>query len=91
MGYFRLNHLVPIPQANNLEELNEQLRSYCQQDERRRIAGKPMLVGEAMGIEREHLLPLAAEGFELAESIVDKNKPPHTPPPVQCEITAYPI
>src|SRR2546425_6892086 len=68
VGYFRRNHLVPVPQAQNLEELNQQLRSYCQQDEQRRIAGKPMLVGEAMRIEREHLLPLSAEGFELAET-----------------------
>jgi len=68
VGYFRRNHLVPIPQAKNLEELNEQLRSYCQQDEQRRIAGKAMPVGEALRIEREHLLPLAAEGFELAET-----------------------
>jgi hypothetical protein len=67
VGYFRRNHLVPIPQATNLEELNQQLRSYCQQDEQRRIAGKAMPVGEAMRIEREHLLPLATEGFELAE------------------------
>jgi hypothetical protein len=68
VGYFRRNHLVPIPQAKNLEELNEQLRSYCQQDEQRRIAGKAMPVGEALRIEREHLLPPAAEGFELAET-----------------------
>jgi hypothetical protein len=68
VGYFRRNHLVPVPQAKSLEELNEQLRSCCQQDEQRRIAGKAMPVGEAMRIEREHLLPLAAEGFELAET-----------------------
>jgi hypothetical protein len=68
VGYFRRNHLVPVPQAKNLEELNEQLRSYCQQDEQRRIAGKATPVGEAMRIEREHLLPLSAEGFELAET-----------------------
>jgi transposase len=68
VGYFRRNHLVPVPQAKNLEELNQQLRSHCQQDGQRRIAGKPMLVGEAMRIEREHLLPLSVEGFELAET-----------------------
>jgi Mu transposase, C-terminal domain len=68
VGYFRRNHLVPVPQAQNLEELNQQLRSYCQQDEQRRIAGKAMPVGEAMRIEREHLLPRLAEGFELAEA-----------------------
>src|ERR1700740_2032593 len=68
VGYFRRNHLVPVPQVKNLEELNQYLRSLCQQDEQRRIAGKAMPVGEAMRIEREHLLPLAAEGFELVET-----------------------
>jgi transposase len=68
VGYFRRNHLVPIPQVKNLEELNQQLRRCCQQDEQRRIAGKPMRVGEAMRIERDHLLPLAPEGFELGET-----------------------
>ena len=37
--------------------------------QKRRIAGKPLPVGEAMRIERAaHLLPLAGEGFELAET-----------------------
>ena len=59
---------MPVPQAKNLQELNQYLRSCCQQDEQRRIAGKAMPVGEAMRIEREHLLPLAVEGFELVEA-----------------------
>lgn len=67
VGYFRRNHLVPIPQVKDLEELNQHLLRGCQQSEQRRITGKPLSVGEAMRIEREHLLPLAAEGFELAE------------------------
>lgn len=68
VGYFRRNHLVPVPQVKDLEELNQHLLRGCRQDEQRRIAGKPLTVGEAMRIEREHLLPLATEGFELAES-----------------------
>jgi transposase len=68
VGYFRRNHLVPIPSVKDLAELNEHLLRGCREDEQRRIAGKPLVVGEAMRIEREHLLPLAAEGFELAES-----------------------
>src|SRR5216684_7579293 len=67
-GYFRRNHLVPVPRVKDLGELNEYLRACCQQDEQRRITGKPHAVGEAMRIERQHLLPLAAEGFELAET-----------------------
>ncbi len=68
VGYFRRNHLVPVPKVKDLAELNEYLRACCQQDEQRRIQGKPHTVGEAMRIEREHLLPLVSEGFELAEA-----------------------
>jgi transposase len=67
VGYFRRNHLVPVPRVESLEELNQVLLDGCHADEQRRIAGKPHLVGEAMRIERQQLLPLPVEGFELAE------------------------
>jgi len=68
VGYFRRNHLVPVPCVRNLEELNQLLLDGCRADEQRRIAGKPHTVGEAMRVEREHLLPMSAEGFDLAET-----------------------
>lgn len=68
IGYFRRNHLVPVPSVKDLAELNALLLRACQQDQHRRIEGKAMPVGAAMEIERQHLLPLAAEGFELAET-----------------------
>jgi len=68
VGYFRRNHLVPVPRVEDLAKLNVLLLSGCRQDQQRKIAGKPMPVGEAMEIEREHLLALADEGFELAET-----------------------
>ena len=68
VGYFRRNHLVPVPKVKDLAALNEYLRGCCQQEEQRRIHGKSLSVGEAMRIEREHLLPLLSEGFELAET-----------------------
>jgi len=68
VGYFRRNHLVPIPRVKDLAELNEHLLRGVRQDEGRRIAGKPLAVGEAIEIERAHLLPLSGEGFELAET-----------------------
>ena len=67
VGYFRRNHLVPVPRVQDLAELNALLLQGCQQDQQRSIAGKTMPVGEAMEVERQHLLPLATEGFELAE------------------------
>jgi transposase len=67
VGRFRRNHLVPVPQAGSLEELNEQLRESCRQDEQRKRAGQESTVGEALLEERRHLWPLAEEGFDLAE------------------------
>ena len=58
---------MPIPQAADIAELNEQLLAACQQDEQRTIAGCEQSLGVALLLEREHLLPLAAEGADLAQ------------------------
>ncbi len=65
-GYFRRNHLVPVPKARDLEDLNQQVAEALRGDERRVISGKDLSIGAAMHLEREHLLPLAQEGFQLA-------------------------
>jgi hypothetical protein len=65
-GYFRRNHLVPLPQARDLEHLNELLREGSKEEEQRVISGRTQSIGAAMAIEREHLRPLAEEGFDLA-------------------------
>jgi transposase len=65
--YFRRNHWVPIPKAQDLEDLNAQLLAGCRQDEQRHMSGKPMPVGAAAVQERDQLLPLASEDFDLTE------------------------
>ncbi len=65
-GQFRRNHLVPVPKVRNLEELNLLLAAGSREDESRVIAGRAQPVGAAMLIERDHLLPMAKEGFDLA-------------------------
>jgi transposase len=65
-GFFRRNHLVPVPAARDYVHLNELLREASQQDEQRRVGDRSLSVGAAMTMEREHLLPLAQEGFDLA-------------------------
>ena len=65
-GYFRRNHLVPVPKAANLEALNGQMLEGSREDETRVISGRSTNVGEAMNVERDHLLPLVREGFQLA-------------------------
>jgi transposase len=65
-GYFRRNHLVPLPEARDLAQFNAQLRESSREEERRVIAGRTQSIGAAMAIEREHLRPLVEEGFDLA-------------------------
>jgi len=56
-----------VPQAKDLEDLNQQLLASYYQDEERKIDGHDMTVGQAILAEKEHLLPLVEEGFDLAE------------------------
>jgi len=67
-GYFRRNHWVPVPQAADLADLNRQLAGACRQDEQRTISGRSQSIGAALLVERQHLLPLASEGMDLAHS-----------------------
>lgn len=67
VGYFRRNHLVPLPQARDLDELNEQLIAGCEQDQERLIGQRRETVGSLMVTEGEALAPLPEEDFELAE------------------------
>jgi transposase len=66
-GYFRRNHWVPLPEACDLDELNIYLERCCREDQNRVLAGRIETVGGAMLTEQPHLLPLAAEPFDLAE------------------------
>ena len=72
VGHFRRNHLVPLPEAASLEELNEKLRDHCRQNEQRTIQGQGEAIGVKMIQERQHLLPQPEEGFELAETSFPK-------------------
>ena len=67
VGYFRRNYLTPVPEFRSWDDLNDYLLSCCLEDAPRRISGKEHEVGTAMKLEREHLLPLAVEGFDIEE------------------------
>ena len=63
---------MPLPEAKTLDELNSKLLEGCREDEARTVAGRAQTVGEGMLIERERLLGLAAEGFEIEVSSFPK-------------------
>jgi transposase len=68
VGRFRRNHLVPVPSFRDLAELNAFLLACCERDLGRRIAGRPVTVGEQWAIERPLLRSLAAERFDTTET-----------------------
>jgi transposase len=61
-GYFRRNHLVPVPCVADLDALNALLLSGCRADEARVLDGRTQSAGAARAEERSHLLSRVTEG-----------------------------
>lgn len=64
VGWFRRNHLVPMPDVDSLDELNEQIKEWEAADEARRITGHLNATGHDFAAERPLLRPLPTEVFE---------------------------
>jgi transposase len=60
VGYFRRNHLVPVPAVSGLDALNALLLAGCREDEARILDGRGEAVGVAMAAERDRRHPGAA-------------------------------
>jgi transposase len=67
VGRYRRNWLVPVPDASDLAELNQQLLASCLASRNRTISGRTRTVAEASEMERARLLPLAEERFPIDE------------------------
>lgn len=64
VGWFRRNRLTPMPVVASLDELNDKIRAWEAQDERRRISDRIRTVGEDFTAEQPFLSPLPAETFD---------------------------
>ncbi len=64
IGWFRRNHLVPVPEVASLAELNAMIDRWDQEDEDRRIRSRPRTIGEYFASEQPLLVPLPDEPFE---------------------------
>jgi hypothetical protein len=64
IGWFRRNHLVPVPAVSSLAELNAMVDRWDAEDDARRIGMRPRTVGEHFAVEQPLLKPLPAEPFE---------------------------
>lgn len=64
IGWFRRNHLVPVPEVGTLAELNALVERWDGEDDTRRIGSRPRTIGEYFAVEAPLLKPLPAEWFE---------------------------
>ncbi len=64
IGWFRRNHLVPVPEVSSLSELNTCIEAWDVADETRRIGARPRTIGEMFALEAPLLRPLPDEPFE---------------------------
>lgn len=64
VGYFRRNHLVPVPQVSDWGHLIDHCQFSAGAELERHLDGRVQSVGETWAVERERLRPLPAERFD---------------------------
>jgi transposase len=64
VGFSRRNWMVPVPEYDTLEQLNEYILEKCKEDEERQVKGQELCIGEAWKEEQALLLPLPAKPFD---------------------------
>jgi transposase len=85
IGFTRRNYMVPVPEAANLEELNEKVLRQCVSYGNHKMAGRDRTVNELYEEEKAHLLSLPETAYrnvkisvgrvdKYATVIVDKNR-----------------
>jgi len=85
VGYARRNYMVPVPEADSLEDLNRKLLQDCLSYGDHRIAGREHTVNELYEKEKDHLLSIPDIAFSNLETssgkvdkyatvVVDKNR-----------------
>ena len=85
VGFARRNYMVPVPEADSLEDLNEKILRQCVAFGNHKMAGRDRKVNELYEEEKEHLLSLPETVFsnvqassgridKYATVIVDKNR-----------------
>ena len=69
VGYARRNFLVPVPEVDSFQELNDLLRQRCLAEARRRLRGETQTIGELWKQDRAHLLTLPAHPFPCCRTV----------------------
>lgn len=69
IGWFRRNHLVPVPTAASIAELNEMIAAFDEEDLARVIDGHRATIGVEFAAEASALSALPTEDFDVARHV----------------------
>jgi hypothetical protein len=69
VGYVRRNFMTPLLEADSFDDLNEQLRQRCLQDDQRRVDRQAQTIGQAWQQERLLLHALPPQAFDCCREI----------------------
>jgi hypothetical protein len=72
IGWFRRNHLVPVPEVASIAELNAMIDAWDTADDARRIGTRPHTIGEHFAVEKPLLKPLPDEPFETGRWFIPR-------------------
>lgn len=72
VGYARRNFMSPLLRADNFEQLNEQLRQACLEDDQRRVHRQPQTIAAAWQREQPHLRPLPAHDIDCCRQVTSQ-------------------
>src|SRR4051795_3029185 len=72
IGWFRRNHLVPVPNVDSFEQLKAMVDEGDAAEDARRIGTRPHTIGEHFAVEQPLLLPLPAETFETGSWLTSR-------------------
>ena len=68
VGYSRRNFLVPVPEVDDFDGLNQLLLTACREDDLRVVERTEEQIGERWQAEQAHLHPLPAHAFRCCHS-----------------------
>jgi hypothetical protein len=69
VGYARRNYMVPVPEVDSFQELNDLLRRRCLAEAGRRLRGETQTIGEMWERERQKLMPLPAHPYPCCRTV----------------------
>ncbi len=75
VGFGRRNHMVPVPEVESYEALNQLLLERCLKDDERQVSRQPLTIGQAWEYEQPFLRPLPPFEFDCCEMVAVRLNP----------------